>query len=437
MTVRALSVVVVGLVLGVGSGSRPCLPVPAGRVAAGPSVAIGETGYPVPAGGVFTVTGRGWGHGQGMSQHGAQGAALRGIQGTGILNFYYPGTVPALLPAGDRMRVAVTELAGTSVAVLAGPGLAIRDGAAGPVYRLPAGRTSWRVLLGGAGYRLQGLVAGRGWVGTPFGGHPTLAGPVQFTGRSNQRAVLPDGRTWVLDGTLTAVRAGLDPAGGAGRLVAVNTVPTEAYVAAVTVRESPSWWRPAALRAQAVAARTYAAYRRAGAAPTASYDLCNTTACQVYRGRAQYDRGGRLLADLPLSVRVAAASTARQIRTYGGKPIYAAFSSSNGGWTVADRWVPYLPAKPDPNDALGDNTVYRWTATLAASTLQRCFPAVGKLTSLVVVSRDGHGEWGGRLLSVRLDGIRAGVPSRVTVTGAEVRRCGVLRSTWFAVTRPA
>ena len=48
--------------------------------------------YSVPSSGSFTARGHGYGHGNGMSQHGAQGAALRGLGYRKILDFYYPGT---------------------------------------------------------------------------------------------------------------------------------------------------------------------------------------------------------------------------------------------------------------------------------------------------------------------------------------------------------
>ena len=46
--------------------------------------------YPVPDGGTFTVRGRGFGHGNGMSQYGAQGAANQGVPWQQIVGFYYP-----------------------------------------------------------------------------------------------------------------------------------------------------------------------------------------------------------------------------------------------------------------------------------------------------------------------------------------------------------
>ncbi|QLQ15478.1 MAG: hypothetical protein HZY73_07070 [Micropruina sp.] len=53
----------------------------------------------------IVVTGAGWGHGIGMSQYGAYGAADAGLGYAKILSFYYPGTTLKDLPAGNRIRV--------------------------------------------------------------------------------------------------------------------------------------------------------------------------------------------------------------------------------------------------------------------------------------------------------------------------------------------
>src|SRR5690242_3902132 len=62
--------------------------------------------YAVPATGRLALTGHGFGHGHGMSQYGAQGAALKGLTYQQILAFYFPGTV--LGNAAGSMRVLIT-----------------------------------------------------------------------------------------------------------------------------------------------------------------------------------------------------------------------------------------------------------------------------------------------------------------------------------------
>jgi SpoIID/LytB domain protein len=57
----------------------------------GPASAAPQRYY-VPVDKVWTVDGHGYGHGHGMSQYGAQGAALKGLSYSKIIDFYYPRT---------------------------------------------------------------------------------------------------------------------------------------------------------------------------------------------------------------------------------------------------------------------------------------------------------------------------------------------------------
>lgn len=381
------------------------------------------TAHPVPASGIFTVTGRGYGHGLGMSQHGAQGAALRGLDAGRILDHYYPGTSTARLAAGDRVRVRMVELSAGTLTVASSGRLTVRDLGTNVRYRIPPGPAYWRLAVGPDGISVQ-RSAGRRWVAAPLGGRMLFAGPLRFEGPASLRALLPYGSgSWVLDGTLTASR------GSAGALLVVDTLATEQYVPAVVAREAFASWRPAALQAQAIAARTYAAYDRATASSRAGWDLCNTTACQVYRGRVQYDAAGRVVT-LPDSVLAAGRATSGLIRTWRGAPIYAAYSASNGGWTVRSAaGLPYLPAAVDQYDGVDGSSAHRWTVSARAADLQRCDPDIGELRRVVITSRDGHGEWGGRVLGVRLEGS----VGTAAVTGSWVRHCLRLRSNWFSL----
>jgi stage II sporulation protein D len=407
----------VGVVVSVVAGTAAVVAGP-DRAGAGGATAV-QT-YPAPASGVFIVTGRGYGHGRGMSQHGAQGAATKGLDARRILDFYYPGTASAELPAGDRMRVLLTGLPASSLTVRAAAGLVLRDLSRGTLHPLPAGPTSWRLVPVSAGVAVQRFTGGR-WAGTALGTRSAFPGAVRFEGPAALRVGAPGGGSWLVGGTLTAHPV------GPGTLAVVNTLPTEDYVAAVVAREAFASWLPAALRAQAVAARTYAAYRRSAVGRGSAWDVCDTTACQVYRGRVQYDAAGRVMGTVAASVVAATRATARAIRTSGGKPIYAAFGAANGGWTVRGDGPPYLRAATDPYDAVDGSSAHRWTARVTVADVERCQPGIGRLRRVVVTARDGNGEWGGRMLKARLEG-SAG---RMTVTGARLRGCLGLRSTWF------
>ena len=84
---------------------------------------------------------------------------------------------------------------------------------------------------------------------------------------------------------------------------------------------------------------------------------------------------------------------------------------------------PYLVAKADPWDGAVANPMHTWTATLPASTIQAYYPSVGKLQRLVITSRDGNGDWGGRINTVVLQGVDSlGRATSVTTTGSRALR---------------
>ncbi len=381
--------------------------------------------YPAPADGTFRLTGHGNGHGIGMSQYGARNAAALGRSGTQILDFYYPGTTTVTDPASSQLRVRLMAASQTAVPVQGAAGLAVRDAATGQVTALPDPAARYRIIADPTALSVQSSTdGGTSWSSSALA---SGTGPLVFQGVPELRLYLPDGTSRGYQGTIAGVRS------GDTTLLTVNTLGIDAYVAGVLGREMPASWPAAALRVQAVAARTYAAFERAGRPASASYDLCDTTQCQVYGGRRLYS-GGTVTDLQPASVLLAVAQTPRQVRTYAGAPIFAQFSASNGGWTVADPRFAYLPAKADPYD-LTSNPYATWTASLSVARLAECFPAAGTVQRITVLSRDGHGDWGGRLLSVRLTG-RTATGGAVTqdVSGSSLRSCAGMMTTYATVT---
>jgi stage II sporulation protein D len=115
-----------------------------------------------------------------------------------------------------------------------------------------------------------------------------------------------------------------------GRLTVVNTLDLETYLRGVVPREMGAWEYPAieALKAQAVAARTYAVANR-GKRDGEGFDLLDTVADQVYGGRD----GEQALTDR------AVAETEGLVATFNGKPIQALFQATAGGATIDNRYV--------------------------------------------------------------------------------------------------
>jgi SpoIID/LytB domain protein len=370
---------------------------------ASPTGAASGDAWSVPTRAWVTISGHGYGHGHGMSQYGAEGAARRGLTFRQIADFYYPGTTWG----ESRGRVSVLIGADTTddLVVLARPGLTLRDGAAGPVGLPDNGATRWRIRVTRTGRDEVGYLTGawHRWALLEGQGELAAAGaPVSL--------VTPSG-VHAYRGRLRAVA----PTPGSSARDTVNDLSLEGYLRGVVPLEMPALWSPEAVRAQAVAARTYAAYGRAHPR-TARYQLCDTTACQVYGG---YD------AEHPASDD-AVRATRHRVLLSGGGPAFTQFASSSGGWTAAGA-VPYLDAHADPYDDWAGNPVHDWSVRVQDTLLERAWPALGNLRRIRVTARDGNGDWGGRVRSLTL----VGSSHRVVVSGDTFRARLGLRSTWF------
>lgn len=151
-----------------------------------------------------------------------------------------------------------------------------------------------------------------------------------------------------------------------GGLTAVNIVPVDDYLRSVVPEEMPVDWPAEAIKAQSVAARSFALASR-GRHASEGYDLCTTTHCQLYTGTA---------AEKSVS-NAAIKATRGEVLTYGGKPIEALFHTDSGGMTEnsEDVWgshVPYLRAAKDT-----PAKTMPWTKTISRVDLERKLAAKG------------------------------------------------------------
>jgi stage II sporulation protein D len=342
-------------------------------------------GAPPPP--VFAISGRGFGHGVGMSQYGAFGLAQAGTAYTTILAHYYPGTQLGPAPLA-RVRVLLAD-GRAGVRIGSGAPLTVR-GAGGAVCVVPAGThaldASLRVPTD------SGAIA--------------LRAPLVFSAGAGAPLQL-DGRRY--RGTLEVDVVG-------GRLHVVNAVPLEQYLFGVVPREVPSRWPEEALKAQAVAARSYAlAVRRSG-----SFDLYADVRSQVYGGMDAEQA----------ATNTAVLATAGEVLLHGGRVATAFFFSTSGGRTanVADVWpgstpVPYLVSVEDPADAVSPH--HTWgPIPVTAARLRSVLRAPGALVDVRTTTTPS-----GRVAQV----VGIGPSGRVTTPAASVRTALGLRSTWFEV----
>ena len=201
------------------------------------------------------------------------------------------------------------------------------------------------------------------------------------------------------------------------RLRAINVVGLEQYLYGVIPAEVPDDWPAEVLKAQAVAARSYAlATRKTGGA----FDLFPDVRSQVYRGVDEEED----------STNTAVDETAGQVLTHAGRVVTAYFHSTSGGRTasVVDVWpgsrpTPYLVGVDDPYESISPH--HTWGPVLmSAARLKRVLKVPGRLLD-VRTTVNG---------SSRADTVTGvGTGGEASAKAGDFRRDLGLRSTWFRV----
>lgn len=199
-------------------------------------------------------------------------------------------------------------------------------------------------------------------------------------------------------------------------VTAVNYVDLDAYLYSVVGSEMSAGWPLEALKAQAVAARSYALYHRQHGR-NAGYDVASTVASQVYDG----------LEAEAQSTQIAVESTRGQVLTYSGQIIEAVFHSSSGGHTenVEDVWSKPVPYLRGVQDFDAGAPVYQWVETLSLDEFHSQVPGIGALRGAVPQRLSPRG----RIQEIRLEGDRGSM----VMTGNDFRQALNLRSTLFSI----
>ncbi len=301
--------------------------------------------------------GAGWGHGVGISHQSLPARAAAGQAARDILNFYYPGTV---LTGGWQMDDLRVFLAGTRNSRFRprGPFEIVVDGSAvyssstSQLFSVVRDGSSWTVTASGGALLCPGQAC-RGdvlQIRTADG----VAVESSATGHSYNHGQM----------TLTKL------SGDSWYRVVLTNLEIEDYLGGVA--EVPPDWPAEALRAQAIASRTYALHvareNRTSDTWHAPFDIYATTMSQVYDGntRELAPRNGPWLQ--------AVADTAGQVLAYNGTPALTLFTTSGGGYTENSGYAfneqhPYLVAA---EDAFTTGDAYTpWTRTYSVSALSR------------------------------------------------------------------
>ena len=359
-----------------------------------------SAGFSTPnlaAGDHVTFNGAGWGHGVGISHQSLPSRIAAGQTASTILGFYYPGTV---LTGGwtlDNLRVHLASASrsrfrprGSFELVL--DGSAVYSSSATELFTVARAGDGWEVTTSGGASLCPGQVCSGDVLQIRTADGTAVESSATRHSYSHGQITLSKmpGNTWY-------------------RIVLAN-LDLEHYLRGVA--EVPPDWPAEALRAQAIASRSYALHvareNRSSDTWLVPFDLYSTTMSQVYSGntRELSPRNGPWLQ--------AIADTAGQVLTYGGEPALTLFTTSGGGYTENSGYAfneqhPYLVAAPDPFTAGDPYTP--WTRTYSVDALSRWLARVAdtNVGTLQRIEVSGNISVSGRIdrATVRLVGSSA------------------------------
>jgi SpoIID/LytB domain protein len=291
-----------------------------------PSATPGPTGTPAPTAtpgpitlpATMTFYGRGYGHGVGLSQYGAKGRALDGQTASQILVHYFKGTSLGSM-ANSQVRVLVLQSFGataTNPVTVYGRGASWTIDGIDKTFPVDArlrftptvsgAVTTWKVSVTAA----DGMSLHSGAASSSIRIRPGTGATLQL---------------WSTPSAYDRFRSVLRLIGktdGTSTVNVVNELPMESYLKGVIPAEISASWPTESIRAQTIAARSYAEYRLHPT--TGTYDVYNDTRSQVYQG---------YLAEKTATTAAITATAGKVLRTSTGAKVTALFHSAGGGAT--------------------------------------------------------------------------------------------------------
>jgi SpoIID/LytB domain protein len=393
------------------------------------------TGVHAPAPGrgakSFTFYGSGWGHGVGMSQYGSYGLAAKGWKYQRILKRFYAGTTIGNAPNPVApLRVGLGYDRSTFHVRAERAQVSLRVGSAGgqQIGRIPIGKT-WEIRVAGAGFAIVNHQGKRiGGSGKTWGSRSKPV--VAVSAPSGARPVVTEKGYGYPHGVL---EFGLYQRSGTWYQRLVLSIGMEDYLKGIA--EIPASWPQQALRAQIVAARSFATYQ------ARNYGRRSTCDCHVLDGIGDQTYHGDQQETQPTYGKAwvnAVEATRGKVILSKGKPILAVYSASDGGHTdsVADAWhggdqsvmqyYPYLDAACDPGEFVASQRLsyysyLNWSSpSYSGATLAARFGlGIGSVTGFGSARRGK----GGRIISVVVQGSQG----KKSMSGSSLRSVLALR----------
>jgi len=271
--------------------------------------------------------------------------------------------------------------------------------------QVQVGSSTDAIVRNSAGEKVGEIAGMNSFSAAPNAGNVTLA-----NWQSDQLWIEPsnNGYVWI-DNRWYRGKTQLVPTGNG--ITTINHVDIEQYLPSVVGAEMIPSWPQEALKAQAVAARSYALHERSKS-KSPLYDLGGTTSYQVYKGITSETN----------TTQAAVSATTGQVMTYNGSIILAAFHASSGGHTenVEDVWIEPLPYLRGVVDYDQGTPSYQWTETFSSSDLGRKISGVGNVTAIAPLKTTRNG----RIESIQV----RGTEGTRTMTGDAFRRALNLKS---------
>ena len=407
-------------------------------------VPVGESAAAAPDP-LFQFQGSGWGHGVGLSQYGARAMAESGSNASQIVTYYYTGTsVQALNSVLDPESFVLTDpdplwigLQQNKTSLRFG----VENGAAGLCKAGDGeGECPTQSALPGEAWEFRALGNGACQFfreGAAVGNPGTCSASITWTDQPNTRVSFLDTGRIYARGTLRIRPSGADA------FHVMLEVGLEDYV--YGIGEVPSSWPMEALKAQAIAARTYGLRQTLRWGPEAALDSSRKANCWCQQYGTVVDQnyvGWSKESGVDGQRWVQAVDdTAGQVVTHPTASeqtvIVAYYSSSSGGATESNvsgfghtTPIAYLTGVPDPwsIDPVAQNPFASWTKDVAAATVATAY-GLDSVTSVEVTARHPSGS----AATVEIVGFVNGSRQILTRSGRSVKSTLGLRSSYFDV----
>lgn len=384
----------------------------------------------------ISFSGKGYGHGVGMSQIGARGLALAGDTATAIINYYYPGSEVMPLTDDQILRVNIghqltaaslkSDSPGASVQLISG------DGIEPQVISVLAAKDSVRLTVSGKQVAITTTQVGITTVLTPvdqltirWSGTRYLAGIDAVLSLTHSKKTTRYRYGQIQVKVIKDAKLG-------NRLAIVNQVRLhDEYLWGIS--EVPSSWPAAALEAQAIASRSYAMSKVGKIQNSCDCELYSSIKDQNFAGfakEAELKWGQIWKAAVS---RTSITETTGLTVTRNAAPIRTYFGSSTGGVTETSKnaWgsdVGYTFSVPDPwsIDPKLNPSFHRWKREIPQSVLATAF-GLPDVVSVKIVTLNETG-------TVKVIEAISSKGKKVKLSGETFRSRSKLPSTWFSLT---